>query len=86
MNMYHACEVAYKNGYAAGELSKEPDKVEIGTRVKVAYEQLASCRTRLCQSANKGESDKLVYKLQEAMDKLLDIQVILGVLEAKEGL
>jgi hypothetical protein len=81
MDMYTACEQAYKNGYDSGK-----HNTEIATRVKIAYEQLAKCHTDLCRTYIRGENDDLIYSLQDAMNMLLDIQVKLGVLKPEEDL
>lgn len=81
MDKYTACEQAYKNGYDNGK-----HNTEIAMRVKVAYEQLAACHTDLCRAYKRGESDELIYSLQDAMNSLLDIQVKLGILKREADL
>jgi hypothetical protein len=81
MDMYTACEQAYKNGYDSGK-----HNTEIATRVKIAYEQLAKCHTDLCRAYKRGENDELIYSVQDAMNSLLDIQVKLGILKQEEDL
>ena len=81
MSAYDACEHAYKNGYDNGQRN-----TEIAMRVKVAYEQLATCHTDLCRNCKRGENDDLIYDLQDVMIALLNIQVKLGVLKQEEDL
>lgn len=86
MDMYTACELAYKNGFDNGKQSTCYSNAEIAARVKVAYEQLVKCNTDLCRTFKRGENDDLIYSLQDAMHTLLDIQVKLGVLKREEDL
>jgi hypothetical protein len=86
MDMYTACERAYKNGYDNGRQSACAPNIEIVTRITVAYEQLSSCHSSICRASNRGENDDLIYSLQDAMNALLDIQVKLGALKHEEDL
>lgn len=85
MNVYMACEQAYKNGFDAGQ-NMTQHNAEIAARVKVAYEQLEKCHTNLCRNYKRGENDDLIYDLQDVMIALLNIQVKLGVLKQEEDL
>ena len=78
MNKYDLQEAAYKNGYEAGKNSVDSLGIEIATRVKVAYEQLGKCHTKLCR--NSGD-DGLCEDFREVLNKLLHIQVKLGALK-----
>ena len=86
MDMYTACERAYKNGFDNGKQSASHPNAEIVTRVTVAYEQLAKCHADLCKVSKRGKNDDLIYSLQDVMHKLLDIQVKLGVLKREEDI
>lgn len=82
MNPYTACELAYNNGFEAGK-----HKTEIAVRVKLAYEQLAECHSAICRS--RPSPDDLIFirdDLHSIMNRLLDVQVKLGVLKREEDL
>ena len=83
MNAYTACEQAYNNGFAAGKEAANPFSIEMDTRVKVAYEQLGKCHTKLCRNA---VDKSLCDDLQDVLNKLLAIQVRLGGLRREEDL
>ena len=75
MDEYTISELSYKNGY---------EKAELCTRVKVAYEQLSEVHTLVCKNYKRGiQSDKLLHELQDTINKILDVQVTLGMI-AKE--
>lgn len=83
MDAYHASEVAYKNGFNAGRESANPLNIEVETRVKVAYEQLSKCHTKLCRSsADAG----LCEDLRAVLNGILNIQVKLGTMKREEDI
>lgn len=78
MKDYDISEVSYKNGYEDGRNSVDSLGIEITTRVKVAYEQLGKCHTKLCRSSG---DEELCEDFREVLNKLLHIQVKLGALK-----
>lgn len=83
MDAYDATEIAYKNGFIAGRESASPLQVEINTRLKVAYEQLGKCHTKLCRSS----ADKEICEdFREVLNNILNIQVKLGMIKKEEDL
>lgn len=83
MNAYDASEIAYNNGFSAGRESANPFKVEIDTRLKVAYEQLGKCHTKLCRSSADKE---LCEDFRELLNSILNIQVKLGMIKREEDI
>lgn len=82
MNPYTACELAYKNGFEACR-----HNTEIAVRVKLAYELLAECHSTICRS--RPSPDDLIFirdDLHSIMNRLLDVQVKLGVFKREEDL
>ena len=78
MDEYTLQELAYNNGY-----NKAKTIIELDTRLKVAYEQLAKCHTKLCrQNADKD----LCEDFREVLNKILNIQVKLGTMKREEDI
>ena len=78
MDEYTLQELAYNNGY-----NKAKSITELDTRLKVAYEQLAKCHTKLCrQNADKD----LCEDFREVLNKILNIQVKLGTMKREEDI
>jgi len=78
MDEYTLQELAYNNGY-----NKAKSIIELDTRLKVAYEQLAKCHTKLCrQNADKD----LCEDFREVLNKILNIQVKLGTMKREEDI
>lgn len=87
MNTYRACEQAYKNGFEDGKKSAGVHNIEIALRVKLAYEQLAESHSAICRS--RPSPDDLIFirdDLHSIMNRLLEIQVKLGVLKREEDI
>lgn len=78
MDKYTLQELAYNNGY-----DKAKAITELDTRLKVSYEQLAKCHTKLCrQNADKD----LCEDFREVLNKILNIQVKLGTMKREEDI
>ena len=72
MDIYQACEEAYKNGYQNGRYAAFSDSLELATRVKVAYEQLGKCHTAICRNFQDVRSpDSIEEDIREVLNKLL---------------
>ena len=85
MTIHDACEQSYKNGYEDGKLSNRPVDIEIATRIKVAYEQLGKCFTVICRNTT-DRNDALLEDFRETLNKLLNIQVKLGMIKREEDI
>ena len=78
MNVYHACEQAYRNGFDAGLISANNPNIEMKTRLKIAYEQVAAVHTELSKANTVGEYTVALRCVQEALSKLTEAQINFG--------
>ena len=53
-------------------------KEEICTRIKVAYEQLGKCHTKICRTDPYYKDEELIGDFQDILNALLRLQVKFG--------
>lgn len=85
MDIFQASEQAYKNGFEAGQASHNI-KSEITTRIKVAYEQLSKCHTKICRTLPYYEDKALIGDFQDILNALLELQVKFGMIKREEDI
>lgn len=78
MNVYRACEQAYRNGFDAGLISANNPNIELKTRLKIAYEQVTAVHTELSKANIAGEYTAVLYCVHEAMSRLAEAQSNFG--------
>ena len=83
MDKFLASELAYNNGFEAGKTSAQLTTA-VNTRIKVAYEQLSKCHTKLCRTAPYYDNKELVEDFQGILNALLKLQVKLGLIDTEE--
>ena len=85
MDKRDAAEAAYKNGFEAGQ-NHYNIKAELITRIKVAYEQLGKCHTKICRTEPYYKDEELIGDFQDILNALLRLQVKFGILKREEDI
>lgn len=90
MDEHTACEQSYKNGFKdgfdSGVKATECRQSELAIRVKVAYEIMADCHSKICRRQYTEIPNMVFDEISEVLGHLLDIQASLGVLKREEDL
>ena len=61
-------------------------KEEVCTRIKVAYEQLGKCHTKICRTDPYYKDEELIGDFQDILNALLRLQVKLGTMKREEDI
>lgn len=61
-------------------------KEEICTRIKVAYEQLGKCHTKICRTDPYYQDDEIIRDFQDILNALLRLQVKFGMIKSEEDI